>query len=369
MTDLWGKPQPTNESTDHFFVTGDPVWIFGAGGFGRSLAKACLSHGLEVLGFIQTHPQTSVLDGLPVFSWNETPGCDRSIPLLIGIFNRDTPLDSLRSTAYEAGFSQVCMPWNYYGQLKEFLGWRYWLESPKTLLAYEDSLAWCYDRLADDTSRTCLRRCVSFRLGLDLNWSSFRHPEDQYFNQISIPSLRGRHISYVDGGAYIGDSFRKLLTSYPDFAVQCAWLFEPDSSNYAQMIKAVRTMDVNCFCVPLGLSDRAQILSFSGGVGEAGRFDADGNGSVATVGLDELLGSQEIDFIKLDIEGAEAEALRGAARIIDKHRPVLAISCYHKPNDLWELPQLIDQLANGYKLFLRQHAYNSFDSVLYGVPE
>ena len=54
---------------------------YSAGGFGRSLAKACLSHGLEVLGFIQTHPQTSVLDGLPVFSWNEISGCDRSIPL------------------------------------------------------------------------------------------------------------------------------------------------------------------------------------------------------------------------------------------------------------------------------------------------
>jgi hypothetical protein len=75
-----------------------------------------------------------------------------------------------------------------------------------------------------------------------------------------------------------------------------------------------------------------------------------------------------VDFIKLDVEGGEADALRGAHRTLISHRPVLAISCYHKPEDLWALPDLIDSLVPDYRFYLRQHAFNSFDLVLYAMP-
>jgi hypothetical protein len=85
--------------------------------------------------------------------------------------------------------------------------------------------------------------------------------------------------------------------------------------------------------------------------------------------LDDLLRGQSTDFIKLDVEGGEIAALKGAADVILRCRPVLAISFYHRPQDLWEIPQLLRTLCPDYQFFLRQHYFNSFDSVLYAVPD
>jgi hypothetical protein len=81
-----------------------------------------------------------------------------------------------------------------------------------------------------------------------------------------------------------------------------------------------------------------------------------------------VLGAQAVDLIKLDIEGAEAPALGGARRTLARSKPVLALSAYHRPEDLWALPDLVSDLCDGYRLYLRQHACNSFDLVLYAVP-
>jgi hypothetical protein len=70
----------------------------------------------------------------------------------------------------------------------------------------------------------------------------------------------------------------------------------------------------------------------------------------------------------MDIEGAEALALIGAKKIIKKCRPILAISYYHKPDDIWEIPLLLEKQCENYKFYLRQHLYNSFESVLYAIP-
>ena len=72
--------------------------------------------------------------------------------------------------------------------------------------------------------------------------------------------------------------------------------------------------------------------------------------------------------LKLDIEGAEAAALRGMAGHLAR-RPLLAVSAYHRPADLWELPELIAELYPRPVLRLRQHGHHAFDTVLYATPE
>lgn len=65
---------------------------------------------------------------------------------------------------------------------------------------------------------------------------------------------------------------------------------------------------------------------------------------IETVALDELI-DERVTFLKMDIEGAEAEAIKGAKNIIQKDKPKLAICIYHKPNDLWEIPLMIHELV------------------------
>ena len=69
----------------------------------------------------------------------------------------------------------------------------------------------------------------------------------------------------------------------------------------------------------------------------------------------------------MDIEGSEYEALLGAKDTIYSSKPNLAICLYHKPNDLYEIPLLINSWNLGYKFYLRMHSYSAFDLVLYAV--
>lgn len=69
----------------------------------------------------------------------------------------------------------------------------------------------------------------------------------------------------------------------------------------------------------------------------------------------------------MDVEGAEYEALKGAAEIIKNQHPVLAISLYHKPEDVFEIPKLILDIYSGYKLYLRHYSFSRHETVLYAI--
>lgn len=70
-------------------------------------------------------------------------------------------------------------------------------------------------------------------------------------------------------------------------------------------------------------------------------------------------------FIKSDIEGDGLELLMGAEKTIKKHRPLLAISIYHSPTDLYKIPQYIHSLGLGYHMVIRHHSYTDSETVLY----
>lgn len=355
---------------EHALVPTEPVWVFGTGSFGRTLAKALATNSFEVKGFIQTRPTSLVVEGLPVREWSELSKNDYEMPLLIGIFNREAPFDELVGLAKGAGFEKILLPWDFYAPLSIELGWRYWLADPGFLSYHVDDLSRTYHRLADNESRSCFERLIQFRAGSDLAYSSFRHKDSQYFNGITLPYLEGMSsraggLRYLDGGAYDGDTYRELLGLSK---VQSAYLFEPDSTNFQKLVGSVASHNFRGLCLPLALADRHKISRFSGGLGEAGCIDDVGENAITAVSIDEFLAGVPVDFIKLDLEGGEVDALKGAAYTLANHLPVLAISCYHNPQDLWVLPDLIAGLAPGYKLYLRQHMHNSFDLVLYAIP-
>ena len=87
-----------------------------------------------------------------------------------------------------------------------------------------------------------------------------------------------------------------------------------------------------------------------------------------TLTIDDMVRHEKLDrvnFIKMDIEGAELESLRGAENTIRQFRPKLAISVYHKFNDLWEVPQYIDSLGLGYRFALRHFTIHAEETVLF----
>ncbi len=88
----------------------------------------------------------------------------------------------------------------------------------------------------------------------------------------------------------------------------------------------------------------------------------------ATTSLDDYVSSRRlsrVDFIKMDIEGAEMAALAGASGVLSAFAPKLAISAYHKPEHLWEIPARIKSQDPRYRIFFGHHAPVPWESVYY----
>ncbi|QYX49776.1 FkbM family methyltransferase [Pseudomonas tussilaginis] len=347
---------------------GRHIWIFGAGNFGRSLATAMQAQGIVVEGFVETSPGvTSVLD-LPVLNWSQLASEHPQAQLALGIFNRDTPYDELLGLVAGAGFAPPLMPWMLYEQFSQALGWRFWLGARSFLLEAMDRIASVADALADQESRKILYRMCAFRLGLDMEYSSFLSNETRYINELTLPALQGRDITYVDCGAYDGDSYEELIAQ-PQISCKQAFLLEPDPQNFARLVSQVALKQTHAVCLPIAAAETYSILTFNAGQGEACSISLEGAGtSIAAVALDQLLPCMPVDLIKLDVEGAEAQVLRGAEQIIRRSHPVLIVSLYHNPQDLWALPELLFDLCPNYRFYIRQHSPNTFESVLYAVP-
>jgi len=343
-----------------------PIFIFGAGGFGRSTAKALRANNFDIAGFIETKPKEDLVDRIPVVSWGDLKSEDLSAQLLIAVYNRDMPFDKLVNQAKSAGFQDIFMPWDVYSQLSDELGWRYWLSGKEIILENTDLIKKAYELLSDDESKKTLLNICRFRLGLNDSYASFRHLDDQYFNSLTLSQIdeSGDYI-YVDCGAYNGDTFIEADVRLP---LTGAYLFEPNPANFKQLIGAAKKSSMSPICLPLAVSDSYQILSFSGD-GEGGTISTDGSVNVAAISLDELLPNATVDFMKFDVEGAEITAVMGARNLIQRSRPIIVLSMYHRPADLWDIPALIASYCPNYNFYIRQHFNNSFDSVFYAIPQ
>jgi len=89
-----------------------------------------------------------------------------------------------------------------------------------------------------------------------------------------------------------------------------------------------------------------------------------------TTSLDDYVAQknvQHVDYIKMDIEGSEVNALYGCSMVIRDFKPRLAISTYHKPDDLWKIPEIIKNLNPEYKIYFGHHSPINWESVYYAA--
>ena len=95
------------------------------------------------------------------------------------------------------------------------------------------------------------------------------------------------------------------------------------------------------------------------------------DGICETISIDDMgqeLGLPRVDFIKMDIEGAEFPALQGAEQTIKSYRPKLAISIYHQLSDFVTIPRYLHELNLGYDFYLEHHTIYQNETVLFAVP-
>jgi len=189
---------------------------------------------------------------------------------------------------------------------------------------------------------------------------------EEYFDK-EIISFFDKEV-FVDGGCYNFANSLCLNALCPN--VEKIYAFEPNP-NKKQLIEACITRNglENVHFFDKGLWSEPQQLRFNiqENMEAASRLNNAGETVVNVVSLDEAVAGDKVTFIKLDIEGAELEALKGARNTIQTYRPKLAICVYHKPVDIIDIPLYIKELVPEYKLYLRHYNVSQNDTVLYAV--
>jgi FkbM family methyltransferase len=195
---------------------------------------------------------------------------------------------------------------------------------------------------------------------------------DQYYLQrdgIFVGPRSGDVV--IDCGCHIGDiSLRFAIDVGPNGEV---FGFDPDAKHVAiSRQNAVRNrLGSRLRFIPFGVSDHC----VERGAEQADPSDVNAGrrlaASDATIPIDSFCKKEKItsvDFIKMDIEGSEMEAIRGAEHTIKSCRPKLAICLYHRPDDLWEITNYIAASYPFYRLFLGHHSLHKEETVLYAAP-
>ena len=169
---------------------------------------------------------------------------------------------------------------------------------------------------------------------------------------------------FVDAGAFDGDTIEIFVEKTKDRGYKKIYAFEPDNTNYSKLAKRkIMNLEIH----NKGIYSCNSILKFIDNMGGSSKLDNGGEVEVEVVSLDEMNLKDLPTFIKMDIEGSELEALKGAKEIIKNNKPKLAICIYHKLEGLWEIPLFVKELVPEYKFYIRNYTSNFGEIVLYAT--
>lgn len=188
----------------------------------------------------------------------------------------------------------------------------------------------------------------------------------QYFDE-AIMKVSENEI-FVDGGCYDGSTSR-LFAEWCGGNYRKIYAFEPDIENY-ERCKALGKQFRDIELINKGLWSKASVLRFAGDGSQGSRLvgeGAAGTVEVPVAAVDETTAGDMVTFIKLDVEGAELEALKGAQNTIRQYHPKLAVSIYHKKEDIWEIPEYILSLSVDYQFYIRHYQFSENETILYAV--
>ena len=222
------------------------------------------------------------------------------------------------------------------------------------------------DLLADDRSAAVLAAVIQYRLTGE---PEVLDPitEWELYGAGALLSYANDEV-YVDAGTFDGDSIRLFIERVAG-KFERVYGFEPDPVTF-QRLKMNFAGEPRVVPINAGLHSKTGTLRFDNAGTRGSILSDSGAVVVPVVGLDEVLKDNRVSYVKMNIEGAELDALDGAAASIRRWNPKLALSAYHRPSHLWQVPAKVKELDPRYQLYFRQHDGGIIETVCYAkVPD
>lgn len=221
-----------------------------------------------------------------------------------------------------------------------------------------------YKMLSDEMSKRVFYDRINYSITADNKYLiPLVSKEPKYFDPEIVPLSEEEIL--IDGGAYSGDTAEEFV-KITKGKFKKVYSFEPEESKH-QEFKMKFVEFENIQILRYGLWSQQGKLRFKAENSGTSQVSNDGNIEIAVISIDEFLCGEPVSLIKMDIEGAELEALKGAQNSIKKYRPKLAICVYHNPMDLVEIPLYLKSLVPDYKIYLRHYNTSASETVCYAV--
>ena len=328
---------------------GKPIVLYGTGNGADKIMDTLDAYGIKVSDIFMSNDfyrEDATFRGYKLLSFNDIKQKydDCVIVLAFAVFRRDM-LARIMEMSKEYELLAPCV---------SVFGTDYF--SAKSLTQYESEINKAYSLLSDDFSRKVFINSLEYRMSGKIQYLFDCQTErDEVFSNIMH---LGDDEVFVDLGAYRGDTVEEfLLMTHGKY--KKIYALEPDSKNFAKLVENMGTLEDAEFINKASWCDD-RVMNFEGGGGRNSNLfspDTPKPEVVHATSVDSVLNGECATYIKMDVEGAEHETLRGLNKTLTEFKPKLIVSGYHRISDLFTLPILINEINPEYKIYLRHHPY------------
>lgn len=346
------RSHPTDKLMEKINNENPPIVVFGYGAVGNLIAESLRQAQGNVVAFCDNFKVgISEKFHLPIISPQQLASNYRNAVVVVSVCDKFN--DTIYRQTLDMGFS----PENVFQRYS-----KYELYSLSDFMKYYDGYEWAYNFFEDEISKKIiLQRLKSYLFYCEMAHSPF---ENQYFDQDVMRF--SDHEVFADCGCYIGDTALKFIEKM-DSKYAYIYGFEPDKANFERAKKNLETYK-NVELINMGLWNQPGKMLFNS-ASSSSEVSNIGSESIEMTSLDSFFGNSDNHHlptaIKMDIEGSEKEALLGAKNVVSTVHPKLEICVYHKPQDIFVLPQLINNYYSHYHFSLRHYTAGKNETVMY----
>lgn len=354
----------------------DSVLIYGSGTFSQLVAESCLRVGIKIEGIYDHNDIGKIVKTIggdfTVRDFRNVVDQSAANKLILGICNLHGNIknvsDSIKLLSPDMNVFSPVEFCNFLDSIGEEVIQNYWLHENSDFYQSNMIVIDSFRKvLGDEMSVALYDSILKYRINGQVE--DLPQPIDlseQYLpKDLSTPP---KNLLMVDLGACQGENLEYFLNSGRKF--QLCFMLEPDDGNLKVLRSQVMDLDIkNTIILQLAAWSSTQMLKFKFVANGSSVVNVQSNEFAFGIALDDLLKNTPINYIKMDIEGSELDALKGGEKIIKRDLPHLAISVYHKPSDLWEIGLYLFSIhGNKYKYYIRNYGHQTFDTVLYAIP-
>lgn len=339
------------------------VYIWGTGKLGKYTEEQCMKNQIKVLGHVDNN-ETKWDISKKIYSCDVLETDDI---VIVASFAYPQIMEQLSSLGIEN-----CIYYEELARLMEGMETYYtafeniFEELELNKRKYEK----VYNLFSDSLSQEIFVNIVLYKATLDTKYTikAFRltEPEGKEdFDKIVVEKL-DKYYSFFDAGGFDGGSTLDFIHAAGTY--DKIYFFEPDKDILEESQKRLKDFP-NIVYMCAGVGEKSGYKSYNaigGGAGYFSEVETDKSEQIDMIALDDLVKSHR-SYIKMDIEGYELAALRGAEQAIKQYKPMLSISVYHRPSDLHEIIPLVLSWNPEYKVFLRHYLGNYSDTRVYFI--